>query len=363
MRKIRTIKPEALEDRCTACLSHEAFRLWVGLTLLADDDGLVRATPGYLLGAVFWGQPPETPLDELIAELAAAQLAQPYNAEGDDYLALTRWRQHQRITSPHPSSLPRPPSMAPAAGAVARGGRGAVVRLARRPRRDEQNLLKDEQDVLNDEQDLLNDEQILLKTEHEADEQHLLNEQHDEQNLLKIEQNMLNDEQKVLKNEQDLLKNEQKVLNDEQILLKNLHIEQTSLDRRGEEWIGKDRNGEDRIKTLAQPGSAAAAQRLSSEQLEQVYQRFPRKVGRLRGLKALSKVRASRFPELLRAVDNYAASQAGKELQYVKQFSTWAGEWEDWISYVEPPRRLSRGITISPPATHTHDVDLGSVLV
>lgn len=109
--------------------------------------------------------------------------------------------------------------------------------------------------------------------------------------------------------------------------------------------------------------AATAAQRLTQEQIDQVYAVYPRKVSKSRGYRVLSKVRASRLPDLLRAAANYAASAAGKELQYVKQFGTWASEWEDWVDYVEPPRRVSRGITISPPATHTHDVDLGSVLV
>jgi len=37
--RIRCIKPELLEDERTAGLSHEAFRLFIGLILLSDDEG------------------------------------------------------------------------------------------------------------------------------------------------------------------------------------------------------------------------------------------------------------------------------------------------------------------------------------
>ncbi|MFA5235216.1 MAG: hypothetical protein WC390_12535, partial [Sulfurimonas sp.] len=51
--RIRTIKPELLEDEKTSALDHESFRLFVGLILLADDYGNARASGRYLNGAVF----------------------------------------------------------------------------------------------------------------------------------------------------------------------------------------------------------------------------------------------------------------------------------------------------------------------
>jgi hypothetical protein len=51
--RIRTIKPELLEDDKTARLSHEEWRTFVSLLLIADDHGNCRANPKYLDGAIF----------------------------------------------------------------------------------------------------------------------------------------------------------------------------------------------------------------------------------------------------------------------------------------------------------------------
>lgn len=343
MRKIRSVKPELLEDRITACLSHEAFRLFIGLTLLADDDGLVRAAPGYLLGSVFWGHAPTTPLAELIAELAAAGLAQPYQAEGDDYVALSRWRQHQRITAPHPSSLPRPPASPAVSNVSAHSGtsrgRGAVTRLARKAMAGDQQV------------------SMISPDQHDQDEQTDHSERCDDQKVVINEQKVITDDHFLIKKGAS---DDQKVIIGTAFDDQNVIIDHSSLDRRGEEWIGEERKGKERINRL---DHRAPAERLTPQQIDQVYEAFPRKVSKSRGYRVLAKVRASRFSDLLRAVANYARSQAGKDLQYVKQFGTWANEWEDWIEYAEPPRRLLRTgtVPISPPAEYTHEVDLGTV--
>lgn len=43
MARIRTLKPEILEDARTAGLSDAAFRLFVAMIVLADDHGNLRA--------------------------------------------------------------------------------------------------------------------------------------------------------------------------------------------------------------------------------------------------------------------------------------------------------------------------------
>jgi len=75
--RIRSIKPEILEDAVTAGLSETAFRLFIGTIALADDYGVFRAEAGYLAGQVFWKVPPSRPVDEAVAELGA-KLVQLY---------------------------------------------------------------------------------------------------------------------------------------------------------------------------------------------------------------------------------------------------------------------------------------------
>ena len=51
--RIRSIKPELLEDEKAAALSDAAWRLFVSSWLLADDYGCFRAGPRYL-AALVW---------------------------------------------------------------------------------------------------------------------------------------------------------------------------------------------------------------------------------------------------------------------------------------------------------------------
>ena len=73
--RIRTIKPELLEDAKTAKLSHEAWRLFVSSILLADDYGAFRAEPGFLRGTVFWGS--EADVHQAISEIVTVGLWRP----------------------------------------------------------------------------------------------------------------------------------------------------------------------------------------------------------------------------------------------------------------------------------------------
>lgn len=105
--RIRSIKPELLEDAVTAGLSHEAFRLFIGLLLLADDPGNFRAEPEWLRGQVFWRQPAATPVAELLEELHPLVLF--YEAKGQRYGAVRNWKKHQKISHPAPGRVPGPP--------------------------------------------------------------------------------------------------------------------------------------------------------------------------------------------------------------------------------------------------------------
>jgi hypothetical protein len=109
--RIRTIKPELMEDANTAGLSHAAFRLFVGMILLADDHGNLRAAPRWLEGQVFHGWELGD-LDGNIAGLLAEigrRLVTFYTVDGQPYAHLNGWTKHQRIDNAGKPRVPPPP--------------------------------------------------------------------------------------------------------------------------------------------------------------------------------------------------------------------------------------------------------------
>ena len=106
--RIRSIKPEILTDEKAAALSHEAWRLWVSMFVLADDAGNLPASPALLAGLVFWGQPAD--IARALAELVDANLIQLYRVKGQTFASITGFLRHQRINRPSPAKYPPPDS-------------------------------------------------------------------------------------------------------------------------------------------------------------------------------------------------------------------------------------------------------------
>lgn len=75
----------------------------------------------------------------------------------------------------------------------------------------------------------------------------------------------------------------------------------------------------------------------SQEQLEKIYDIYPRKEGKKDGLAKLKKTIADpeTYERVLGAVSNYAAKCRAERIveQYQKHFSTWVNCWEDYVSY------------------------------
>lgn len=106
--RIRTIKPEWLQDERVCLLSSDARVLSIALILMADDHGNGRAHPRLLAGQVFPG------LDASVAaaamdELEAAQFARRYVVDGQTYYAIRNWSKHQRIDNAGAPRVPPPP--------------------------------------------------------------------------------------------------------------------------------------------------------------------------------------------------------------------------------------------------------------
>lgn len=107
--RIRTLKPEWLEDEKLMTLSVEARLLSVAVLLLADDHGRGRAHPAHLAASVF-------PVDEegvptakrALAELVSAGYVRTYLVRGQTYYEVVNWRKHQRVDKPGAPRVPGP---------------------------------------------------------------------------------------------------------------------------------------------------------------------------------------------------------------------------------------------------------------
>jgi hypothetical protein len=106
--RIRTIKPELLEDDKTASLGHVEFRLFVALLLLADDHGGFRAQPNQLTGAVFWGCVEQVDTSSALETLARVGLISLFTSGGQPYGHITNWNRHQRVDHPSKPRVPSP---------------------------------------------------------------------------------------------------------------------------------------------------------------------------------------------------------------------------------------------------------------
>lgn len=108
MARIRSIKPEIIEDEKTAPLSDAAFRLFTSMIFLADDHGNVRADSRWLQAQIWWAhrEPPAT--DRLIREVHRAKLIEVYEVRGGIYAHLIGWAKHQRIDNAGKNRVPLP---------------------------------------------------------------------------------------------------------------------------------------------------------------------------------------------------------------------------------------------------------------
>lgn len=108
MARIRSIKPELLEDERTAMLSDLEWRTFVSLLLLADDYGNFRANPGRIAGAAFWAQE-NVELAPTLERLSSGRLIRLYEVEGQRYGHIRGWSKHQKVDHPGKPTCPPPP--------------------------------------------------------------------------------------------------------------------------------------------------------------------------------------------------------------------------------------------------------------
>jgi len=106
-RRIRTIKPEWLEDELLALASSDARVLSIALILIADDYGNGRANSVQLAGQVFPGKSMEI-CSNAVAELVRINFVSLYEVDGQRYFSIRNWRKHQKIDRPGKNKVPLP---------------------------------------------------------------------------------------------------------------------------------------------------------------------------------------------------------------------------------------------------------------
>lgn len=106
--RIRTIKPEILEDEKVSRLSDTAYRLFTSMIVLADDHGRVRADTRWLQAQIWWAHHPPPNVISALRELWQAGLVDVYAVRGGTYAALMGWAKHQRVDNAGKGKVPAP---------------------------------------------------------------------------------------------------------------------------------------------------------------------------------------------------------------------------------------------------------------
>lgn len=110
MGRIRSIKPEILDDHKASKLSDAAWRLWVSTWVVADDKGRLPGDLDFLRARVFWGDASRT-LDECsraLDECSRVGLMTVYEVEGERFVEISGFTRHQKIDKPSPPKFPGP---------------------------------------------------------------------------------------------------------------------------------------------------------------------------------------------------------------------------------------------------------------
>lgn len=138
-RRIRTLKPEWLDDEKLARASRDARLLSAALLLLADDYGNGRAAPVWITMQVY-GYEMETSGDprEIIAsvsralrELVEIGYLRLYIVGDQHYFGVVNWAKHQKVDHPGPPRVPGPDAGKPASPEALRE---PVAKASREPR-------------------------------------------------------------------------------------------------------------------------------------------------------------------------------------------------------------------------------------
>jgi hypothetical protein len=114
--RIRSVKPELLQQPWFATLTDAAARTYYGLLGVVDDCGRCPADPLFIGGQIFWGrQRSAAAITRQLAELERAGILRRYHARGGEYLEIVGWFEkggplYQQINKPQGERFPVPES-------------------------------------------------------------------------------------------------------------------------------------------------------------------------------------------------------------------------------------------------------------
>jgi hypothetical protein len=108
--RIRTIKPEFWESESLGSVSREARLLFVGLFSCCDDFGRTRASARLLASRLFpYDADAIRLVPKWLEELKEKGCVRVYKIEGETFLDIPKWENHQKIDKPSKSKIPEFP--------------------------------------------------------------------------------------------------------------------------------------------------------------------------------------------------------------------------------------------------------------
>lgn len=107
MARIRTIKPEFPQSESMGRVSREARLCFILLWTICDDSGRTRASSRMLASLLYpYDEDAGKRIDGWLGELETENCIVRYEVEGNTYLEIRNWLNHQRIDKPSASKLP-----------------------------------------------------------------------------------------------------------------------------------------------------------------------------------------------------------------------------------------------------------------
>ncbi len=111
-RRIRSVKPEWLEDERMSSCSDAARMVSIALITMADDYGNGRANEMFLAAQIWpYSRDPHESLTKLhgaVQELCAIEFVSLFAVKGQRYFSIRNWAKHQKVQHPGKPLVPGP---------------------------------------------------------------------------------------------------------------------------------------------------------------------------------------------------------------------------------------------------------------
>lgn len=111
-RRIRSLKPEILEDEKTATMTDAEFRVFISAIILSDDYGNFRAHAGFVHGAIYWahGSVGVSHTETALKKLNDIGVLRFYHEGNQVYGHVVNWSKHQKVDKPGIPRVPKCPN-------------------------------------------------------------------------------------------------------------------------------------------------------------------------------------------------------------------------------------------------------------